>query len=72
MEYEDDPQFEPLFISQKIEEIIKEELKKDVDAKHYEKFQKQLQTDLVAMAQNSSLDAVKEFVQGYGKFEDEA
>lgn len=63
MEYDNDEQFAPLFLAQKVESLIKEQLKADVPAHHYLAFQKQLEVDLVTLAKESSLDAVKEFVQ---------
>lgn len=69
MEYEDDEQFAPLFLSQKIEEILKDELARDVDARHYLEFQKQLEVDLVNMAQQESLEAARSYILStLGKF----
>ena len=69
MEYEDDEQFAPLFLSQKIEEVLKEELMRNVDARHYLEFQKQLEVDLVKMAQQESLEAARTFIlTKLGKF----
>lgn len=69
MEYEDDEQFAPLFLSQKIEEILKEELARDVDARHYQEFQRQLEVDLVKMAQQESFEAARSFIMSkLGKF----
>lgn len=69
MEYEDDEQFAPLFLSQKIEEILNNELARDVDARHYQEFQKQLEVDLVQMAQQESLEAARTFIMStLGKF----
>ncbi len=63
MEYEDDEQFAPLFISVQIESILKEELKKDVDAKYFAEFQKVLEEDLVEMAQQGSLEDAQSFIR---------
>ena len=69
MEYDDDEQFEPLFLSHKIEGMLKDELSRDVDAAHYIEFQKQLEVDLVEMARQESLDAAKTFIMTkLGKF----
>ena len=68
MEY-DDGQFDPLFVSQKIEEVLKQELAKDVDARHYEEFQKQLEVDLHALATAKSVEEAKKFITTkLGKF----
>lgn len=69
MEYEDDEGLENLFVSHKIELLLKNELKKDVDAKHYLQFQQQLDTDLIAMSKEGSLEDVKKYINTkLGKF----
>lgn len=69
MEYDDDEQFEPLFLSHKIEMILKDEIARDVGAEHYLQFQKQLEVDLVEMARQGSLEEAKSFIMTkLGKF----
>ncbi len=68
MEY-DDGQFDPLFVSHKIEDVLKQELAKDVDARHYEEFQKQLELDLHELASTQSVEEAKKFITSrLGKF----
>ena len=63
MEHDDDEQLAPLFVSQKIEELLKDKLKKDVEARHYEEFQKQLEVDLVDMVMNGSIEQAEKYIK---------
>lgn len=61
MEYDDDEQFSDLFLTEKLEHIIREKVQVDVPAHQYAQFDEKLSTDLFNLAKEKGLESIKSF-----------
>lgn len=71
MEYEDDGQFSGIFLSEKIENVIRAKVQVDVPAENYTELEKKLETDLYKLANEEGMEAVEKFNFGVGDEEEE-
>ena len=61
MEYDDDEQFEDLFMTEKMEKVLAEKLMVDVPAEQYKEFGELLATDLFKKVKEEGLECLEEF-----------
>ena len=68
MEYDDDEQFEDLFLTEKIEHLIREKVQVDVPAENYTEFNEKLNTDVFNLAKENGIESINSisFVPGEG------
>lgn len=64
MEYEDDEQFSGLFLSDKVENIIRQKIQVEVPANNFQLLEEKLNVDLYQMANDEGLEAVGNFSFG--------
>lgn len=61
MEYDDDEQFSDLFLTEKVEHLIREKVQVDVPAEHYSQFDEKLSTDVFNIAKENGIDSLNSF-----------